>query len=371
MKVLIVHSTNNIISGAEFAINDMLKEIPEGFEFEMLTPGKSKLSNFYKEKGFKVHTIPFSGPRRKHLGLYLITSLALSLWLWRHKFDIVLCNTFAASFRVSLGTKLAGKRLLIYTREYFSKKNEINFKQISRADTILAVSEDVRNYYENLHPAVFVCHDQIDINAIEQKLAVKKADLLDKKVINIGFIGRITTYKQPDLFIRAIPHVIKEFPNIQFHIIGKSIPAEAYFENSLKTLAKELNVENHVHFWGHREDSVEILSELNVFCLTSDREPFPRTILEAMTVKTPVVCSNTGGCCEIIRDNFSGLYFEVSAKDAAKRLAFQIIRLLQDRNLYEEIQKNALVQVKETFGGNEQATNFFNALMSVIKNNDK
>ena len=366
MKVLVVHSTNNIISGAEYAICEMLDRKPEGFQFEMITPGEGALSHYYRKKGFIVHTVRFSGPRRKYPGLYLITSLAFCFWLKKHGFDIVLCNTFAASFRVSLGTKLAGKKLLIYTREYFSKKKKINFKQIKRANAIIAVSKDIKDYYENIHKTIYVCNDRIDLDNIKKRVKEKQEYLLDKNFINIGFIGRITKYKQPDLFIRAIPYVIKKVQNVKFHLIGKATKSEENFEISLKDLSSKLNLNNYITFWGFRNDSVEIMSELDILCLTSDREPFPRVILEAMAVKTPVICSNTGGCIEIIKNEFSGLYFEVNSKNAEEKLANQILRLINNKSLYIQIQKNALNQVKKNFGGNQQSENLFNILRTVI-----
>jgi len=365
MKVLVVNSTNNIISGAEFAITDMLKDITENIVFEMMTPGNGELSDYYKEKGFKVYTMKFSSPRRKYPGLYLISSLFVALWLRKKKFDLILCNTFAASFFVSLGAKWARKKVVIYTREYFSKKKKINYKQIKRAHSIIAVSEDVKLYYGQLHHRVFVCHDTIDIGMIASRISKHTNSVLEKSIFNVGYIGRITTYKQPDLFIKAIPFVIKQIPNAHFHIVGKSIPAESSFEQSLKLLAKELKVEKYVTFWGYRSDSIEILCELDCFCMTSDREPFPRTILEAMLTRTPVICSNTGGCLEMVKNNRTGLYFEVQEGNNALLLANQIIRLYYDKMLQEEIRDNAFKFVQDAFGEKNQVSHFCQTLLLI------
>ena len=362
MKILIVHSRNDIISGAEYAITDMLKVIPADVEFEMMTPGYGALSEYYEEQGFKVHVNKFSGPRRKYPGLYQLSSFFLMRWLKKHRFDIVLCNTFAASFRVSLGAKWAGIKLAIYTREYFLKNKRVNLKQVKRADSIIAVSEDVKDYYGDMHPNVSVCHDTIDIDLINKRLNNHEHFLLDKSAFNIGFIGRITRYKQPDLVIRAIPDIIKVIPNAHLHIVGKAVPNEYDFEASLKQLVKELQVDSYVTFWGYRKDSIEILKDLDVFCLTSDREPFPRTILESMLSKTPVVCSNTGGCKEMVEDNITGLYFDVCDNENYFRLARQVVRLCEDQNLYNEIVTNSFNFIEDNFGPKNQTKHFFETL---------
>ena len=365
IKILVVHSTNNIISGAEYAISDMLTPIPEEFLIEMQTPGNGELSKFYKDKGFVVHTNKFSGPRRKYLGLFWISSILYALWLRKGKYDIILCNTFAASFRVSLASKLARVKLIIYTREYFSKKKNLNYKQIRRADAIFAVSEDVKSYYENLHKKIIVCHDTIDISTIRTRSESHKCNLLNPSLFNVGYVGRITKYKQPDLLIRSIPKVKEKIPNAHFHIIGSSIKAETYFEESLKVLVNELRVSKFVKFWGHRKDSIEILKELDVFCLTSDREPFPRTVLESMLCKTPVVCSDTGGCTELVKDNETGLLFDVLGDERIEDLSNKIIQYYEDKILYNKIQNRAYTNVVDEFSEKKQVKHFFESLKSL------
>jgi len=367
MKVLIVHTRNDIISGAEYAITDMLKELPNDIKFEMMTPGYGPLSAYLEDQGFKVHVKKFSGPRRKYPGLYQLSSLFLMRWFKKNKFDIILCNTFAASFRISLGAKWAGIKVAIYTREYFSKEKQVNLNQVKRAYSIIAVSEDVKDYYEDMHPNVSVCHDTIDIDQITKRLGDHKSSLLQKSLFNIGFIGRITAYKQPDLFIRAIPNIIRKIPNAHFHIVGKAVAKEYDYEASLKQLVKKLRVESYVTFWGYRKDAIEIIKDFDVLCLTSDREPFPRTILESMLAGTPVICSNTGGCKEMVQNDVTGLHFDVCNRENSSKLASQAIKLFHDRDLYNEIVTNSFNFIDETFGPKNQTKHFFDTLRLISK----
>ncbi|MCZ4694010.1 glycosyltransferase family 1 protein [Ancylomarina euxinus] len=367
MKILIVHTRNDIISGAEYAITDMLNTLPADLEFEMMTPGYGVLSEYLEGRGFKVHVKKYSGPRRRYPGLYQLSSFLLMRWLKKQKFDLILCNTFAASFRMSLGAKWAGIKIAIYTREYFSKKKQVNLNQVNRASSIIAVSEDVKDYYGDMHPHVNVCHDTIDIGLINKRLKDHKRSLLEESVFNIGFIGRITRYKQPDLVIRALPDIIKKIPNVHVHIVGKAVSQEYDFELGLKQLVKELKIDSYVTFWGYRSDSIELMKDFDVLCLTSDREPFPRTILESMLAGTPVVCSNTGGCKEMVRDNITGLHFDVCSDENSVKLAKQIIRLSNDKVLYKEIVTNSLNFIQETFGPKDQTKHFFNTLRLISK----
>lgn len=365
MKVLIAHVRNDIVSGAEYAILDMVSAKPADFEFVMLVPGRGKLGDFYEKSGIPVIYRTVTGPRRKYPGYYSVSSLLFSFFLRRHKFDLVLCNTFAASFRVSLGTKLAKKKLVIYTREYYSKVKKLNSKQLKRADAMFVVSNDVKNYIDTQHEKVFVCNDTIDIDSILSRINAKKAGILDHELKNVGYVGRITSYKQPDLFIKSIPWVLKKYPGVQFHIIGTAIEREKKLADALPMLAEELGVLKNVVFWGHRSDAVEIISELDVFCLTSDREPFPRTILEAMLARTPVVASDTGGCREMINDGETGLFYNVADEKAWELLAEKILKYLQEPEFAKLIANNAYNYVQNKFGRDEQKQNFISAIRAV------
>ena len=363
MKILIAHSTNNIISGAELAILDMIKDCDSSFKFEMYTPGFGKLTKFYKKSGYKVHDQNLSTVRRIYPGLYTLSSLYFSFFLKKNKFDLILCNTFAASIRVSLAAKISNTPLAIYVREYFSKSKKINLQQLNRAKFILAVSKDVKNYIGKYHRNTFVCHDSININEISTRADQHRNNILDKEKFHVGFLGRITSYKQPDLFIKSIKYIIPEIKNIHFHLVGSaSSKAEEKYEKRLKEHVVEEGLSEYVTFWGYRTDSIEILSEFNVFCMTSDREPFPRTILESLIVKTIVICSNSGGCLEMIEDNKTGIYFDVTSSKNYLDLSKKISEIYLNTDKQKELILNGYKYIINEFASKKQIQNFINLI---------
>ena len=191
--------------------------------------------------------------------------------------------------------------------------------------------------------------------------------MFDKNSFNVGFVGRITKYKQPHLLIQAIALVSKVVPNVQLHIVGSSIEKEADYEKSLFKMVDNLHLNSYVKFWGHRTDSIELLKDLDLFCLTSDREPFPRTLIEAMFAKTPVICSNTGGCPEIVQNGESGLFFDVTHKDNVLDLAQKIIELHSNSEMRSRIVENAYIQINEKFAKKNQVLIFVDSLKNITK----
>lgn len=77
---------------------------------------------------------------------------------------------------------------------------------------------------------------------------------------------------------------------------------EGRYEGRLRDLARELAVEEHVHFAGSvPQDTVaEYMSAADVFCLASSREGWPNVVHEALGCGTPVVASDVGGTPDLI-----------------------------------------------------------------------
>lgn len=61
-----------------------------------------------------------------------------------------------------------------------------------------------------------------------------------------------------------------------------------------------------VEFMGARDDVAALLSQSDIFVLSTLWESFPRSILEAMRAGLPVVASDIGGCAESVRSGENG-----------------------------------------------------------------
>jgi len=99
-------------------------------------------------------------------------------------------------------------------------------------------------------------------------------------------IGRLEPAKAHHIFLKALKEVINSIQNFKALIIGDgSLKQEIIF------LTKELNLQHNVILTGLRKDIPELLSMADLFVLSSTREGFPITLLEAMSCRDPV-CSN-------------------------------------------------------------------------------
>lgn len=61
-----------------------------------------------------------------------------------------------------------------------------------------------------------------------------------------------------------------------------------------------------VAFLGHRSDIAELLAASDLYCLATNWEGLPRSIIEAMRAGLPVVASDVGGVRELVQDGVTG-----------------------------------------------------------------
>jgi glycosyltransferase involved in cell wall biosynthesis len=97
-----------------------------------------------------------------------------------------------------------------------------------------------------------------------------------------------------------------------------------------KEMAGRLGLLERVHFAGARRDVAERLASAQLFLLISNWEGFPRSILEAMRARLPVVASDVGGSRESVVDAETGF---IIPRGDARTLAARLRVLLSDSAL--------------------------------------
>jgi glycosyltransferase involved in cell wall biosynthesis len=122
---------------------------------------------------------------------------------------------------------------------------------------------------------------------------------------NILMIGRISQEKQYELGIKAMPYIVKEFPDAILNIIG----GFNEYAESLKQLAQDLNISNNVIFYNSQQDLRTFYSNASIYFMTSISESFSFVLAEAkayglaniVTGKEYLVLAKKGSI--IVKDN--------------------------------------------------------------------
>jgi glycosyltransferase involved in cell wall biosynthesis len=158
----------------------------------------------------------------------------------------------------------------------------------------------------------------------------------------IGTVTRLEPQKANEVLLRAVARVVTRVPNLVTLIAG-----DGPQRKELQDLAMHLGLAGRVSFLGWRDDAVELLGVLDIFCMSSRWEGCPMVLLEAMAMRCPVVATDIGGVREIVVNEETGL---LVAPDDSEALADAVIRLLSAGTERERMAEAGRRRVEQHFG---------------------
>jgi glycosyltransferase involved in cell wall biosynthesis len=161
----------------------------------------------------------------------------------------------------------------------------------------------------------------------------------------VGYIGRLSHEKGPEVFVQVASHVHKMLPDCHFVLVGEG-PLREKLANDIDTLG----LRNHVHMAGLQSDIFRVYPSLDLVVSTSYSEGMPLAVLEAMGSGLPVVATNVGGLIDIVEVGYTGMLNNVG--DVAG-MAHNIVSLMSDDFTREKMGKAARKRVEENFNLNE------------------
>ena len=149
------------------------------------------------------------------------------------------------------------------------------------------------------------------------------------------YLGRLKRYKGVDLLVRAVSRLAREGLRIDFLVAGAGDGRP-----ELERLASEKGVGDRVIFLGFVDDrtKIDLMRTSWVHGLTSPKEGWGITVLEAGACGTPTVASDSPGLREAVLDGETGLLAPHGDVDA---LAGAIRRVVTDRELRGRLGKGA------------------------------
>ncbi len=117
----------------------------------------------------------------------------------------------------------------------------------------------------------------------------------------IGIVARITPIKGHLRLLDVFAKIVRRVPRAILVIAG-----DGSARGAVEAQIAKLGLEQNVYVLGERRDIPLILAALDVFCLPSETEGMPITLLEAMAAGRPVVVSAVGAMPEVVTDGVSG-----------------------------------------------------------------
>jgi glycosyltransferase involved in cell wall biosynthesis len=332
------------LAGGQHSLLTLLKLLDRARYFPLVyAPARSRLQGACERMGLETHVLPFRSVHFvSHARPGIITwpedfvrMLAgfffLAVEMRRKRVDVVHANTFKAALVASLACLFAGKPLVFHDR-IVARHGILSWMVARRAGRIIAVSSSVaRTHGEALRGKVSLIYDGIDTEYMSPDKVPARTGEHKERVV--GFLGRISREKGVDLLVEAARLVVTRVPDAVFLVGGSPYtPADVSYRRDLEALVENARLSSKFLFAGYIEDSRDFLMKADVVVVPSRQESLGCVLLEAMSLKRPVVAFDIDGPKEIITDHKEGLLVEPGN---VEDLAQAIVTFLRDRALAE------------------------------------
>ena len=144
--------------------------------------------------------------------------------------------------------------------------------------------------------------------------------------------------------VKRIQDVINVFCKIRNKVPSKLIMiGDGPERANIESLTRSLCSLRDVMFIGKIPDVENVLYNADLFLLTSEKESFGLSALEAMASYVPVISSNAGGLPELVKEGFSGYTCDIGDTEEM----FKKSLLLLDENKSIEFKKNSYELAKK------------------------
>lgn len=368
-------------AGAEmYGADKVLLELVSGLdktEFHpiVVLPNDGILRNKMQENGIEVHIVDYPILRRKYFNpkgiaeysaTYFNSSKEIVKLLEGRSIDIIHVNTTAVLEGIYLKKKLRSK-LIWHVHEIILQPRAI-YKFLSLligkyADKTVAVSKAVK---QHLIDSGYIKDNQVEViyNGVDSDRFSPNVDNeylyeewnVPKDAIKVGMIGRVNAWKGQGDFLNATEGLLKKYSNLYLFIVGSAFSGEEWRVDELKQEIAEIPEHDRIIFSEFRTDTPAIHNFLDVFVLPSTNpDPLPTVVLEAMATGKPVVGYRYGGVCEMVKEGYNGLLAEVrNPTDLAKK----IDTLLFDDKLRRKMGSHSCKRLLENFSIESYIKNF-------------
>jgi glycogen(starch) synthase len=216
------------------------------------------------------------------------------------------------------------------------------------ADELLKLGfppEKIRPCWNGVDPAKY---DPAKVSTEERAVVRRRYGVQDSETL-LFFIGRLVTVKGADKLVRAMPLVLKDFPNTKLLILGIGD-----MENEIRYIADGLGIHDKVLLrpeFVSEEERIKHYAAADVVVLPSLYEPFGIVCTEAMSMEKPTVVGarGTNGMREqVIPSGEKQCGIHINPFEP-KDIAWGIIQVLQSQDKGKQWGKNGRQRVIQEF----------------------
>ncbi len=334
-----------------YTLTSIRQLLKRNINCELLCVAESRMHLEGRNLGTIVNTVKSYGYVNP-LGILKVMSI-----LRRGNYDMVHTQASKDLWHLVPALKLLNSNIPLFLTKHVGsfvvKRDKLHKILYDRVTTAFAISRVIKKNIVDTTPLeekkVVLLPDGIDTSIfnsekIDCKKVRKEFSIGDKEIV-IGMLGRFSPGKGHEEFIEAAKNLTKQHTNLKFLVVGEASRGEDKYEDKIKNLAKKHGLNNLI-FTGFRRDIPEVLGAMDIFVFPSHAEAFGLSLIEAMSVGKPTVCSNTDGVLDIALNDITSLLFESKNSEDLQAKIEILINSPQKRN---EMGNNGRKRVVENF----------------------
>lgn len=188
----------------------------------------------------------------------------------------------------------------------------------------------------NVNEVWFINHDDYNEFVSNHFVKKEKTFILNSEGVNMDYycempksqndgtftfvlLSRLMPEKGVREYMQAAKMLKPKYPNMRFMLLGK---IDIGTKNNITQEEIDEWVKNgYIDYRGYLLEVRQYIADSDCVVLPSYREGVPRCLMEAMSMKKPIIASNCIGCVELVQDGVNGYMCEAkSAEDLAEKM---------------------------------------------------
>ncbi|MBW8848071.1 MAG: glycosyltransferase [Burkholderiales bacterium] len=293
---------NAIVGGMETWVERFIERMPRSqFSFTALCPTEGPFAERLRAQGVEVFIVPMADDPSW-------TSIQTTIALVNARgIDLLHAHLPRAHVLAGIAGRLTGRPVLatVHGRQLQMLDLEVYRTLGSHLSVVCRPS-----YFSALGLGVSPERLSCDTNGVDTAVfrpqrpatsALRAALGLAPQTPLIGFVGRLSPEKGPEVFVRAC--LLLQQRQAQAHCV---VAGEGPMLAELLRLSEQLGLTQRLHFLGLREDMAALYNELDVVVSSSHSEAMPLALMEAMASGLPIVATRVGGVPELVEHGVTG-----------------------------------------------------------------
>ena len=318
---LLVIMGNAIVGGMENYVCNLLGCLQEAtFRITLIAPYESAMTHHLRDQGYDLHVMPI-GDEPAWRSIQMATTVIRA-----QQIDVIHAHLPNAHGLAAIAGALTQRPAVATMHGMALELHELSIQRAAGTH-LITVCEQAYNHARSL--GVAACDLSLIYNGVDARRfapgdGTRFRDTLGipHDVPLVGFVGRLSHEKGPDLFLKAAGLIASHHEGAHFVLVGTG-PMEA----ELRTQIGAMQLGERAHLAGQWAEMPAVYPAFDLLVQTSHIEGMPLVLLEGMAAAKPVVALGVGGVVELVQAEKTGL---ISRPGDWQDAAWNCLSLLND-----------------------------------------